>query len=52
MHTHTHTCVHRSAVFTHMRVYENTGPNIVPQVMGFPYDKDSNKVPLSSETPV
>ena len=33
-------------------VYANPGArNTVPQIVGFPYDKDPNKAPLASETP-
>ena len=36
-----------------MGPYENEGPliSIDPKIVGFPCDKDPNKVPLISETP-
>ena len=34
-------------------IYENKGtPHLIPQIAGFPYHKDPNKVPLISETPL
>ena len=34
-----------------MEVYENGAPKIDLQILGFPYNKDPDEVPLISKTP-